>query len=89
MRISLSSAEEACGSFQLKLGEQNVPLKRPCLVSGTDQAWVVTSQEPNTLQTMRFGFTSHGSETRIDQLNIPTDSLHEEDESDYNLFVFL
>ena len=87
--IIVSLAEQVCGKFQLKLGEQNVLLKSPCLVSGTDLAWVVTSQKPNTLQMMRFGFTSCRSEPQIDQLNIPTDSLHEEDESDYNLLVFL
>ena len=55
--VITSSAELACWRYQLKLGEQNVALKRPCLVSGTDQLWVITSKEPNTLQTMRFGFT--------------------------------
>jgi len=60
--IIVSSAEQTCSKFQLKLREQNVPLKSPCLVLGTDQAWVVTSKEPNTLQMMRFGFTSYRSE---------------------------
>jgi len=48
--VFVSLAEQACRRFQFKLGEQNVPLKSPCLVSGTDLAWVVTSKEPNTLQ---------------------------------------
>jgi len=74
--VIVSSTEQACGRFQLKLGEQSVALKSPCLISGTDLAWVVTSQEPTTLQIMRFGFTSHRSETRIDLLNIPTDTLY-------------
>jgi len=83
--VIVSSAEQACSRFQLNVGEQSVALKSPCLVSGTDLTWVVTSQEPNTLQTMRFGFTSHRSETLIDQLNIPTDILQkEEDDSDYD-----
>jgi len=90
--VIVSSAEQACGRFQLKLGEQNVALKSPCLVSGTDLAWVVTSQEPNTLQSRRFGFTSHRSDKRIDQLNIPTDILNKEEddlEYDHLMSVFM
>jgi len=60
--VIVSSAEQARSRFQLKLGEQNVLLKSPCLVSATDLAWVVTSQEQNTLKMMRFGFTSYRSE---------------------------
>ena len=55
--IIVSSAEQACGKYQLKTGKQYVPIKSPSLVSGTDLVWVVTSKKPNTLQTMRFGFT--------------------------------
>jgi len=51
------------------LVEQSVALKSSCLVSGTDLAWVVTSQEPGILQSMRYGFTSHRSETLTDLLN--------------------
>ena len=39
------------------------------LVSGTDLAWVVTSKDPSTLQSIRFGFTSYRSDTLTDQLN--------------------
>jgi hypothetical protein len=60
--IILSLAERARSRVQLKLGEQSVALKSCCLVSRTDLAWVVTSQEPNTLQKLRFGFTSYGLE---------------------------
>ena len=62
-------------------------LKSPCLVLGTDLAWVVTSQAPGTLQMMRFGLTSYRSDTLTDQLNIPTGPLHREeddDDSDYD-----
>jgi len=37
-----------------------VAIKSPCLVSGTDMAWVVTSKEPNTLQSMQVVFTKKG-----------------------------
>jgi len=67
--VIVSSAEQACGRFQLKLGKKYVAIKSPSLVSGTDLRWVVTSQESNTLQSMRFGFTSQRSETRTDLLN--------------------
>lgn len=73
--IIVSSADHAFGRFQLKLGEQNVPLKSPSLVSVTDLAWVVISQEPGTLQMIRFVFTSQRSDRWIDQLNITTGIL--------------
>ena len=74
--VIVSSAEQARHRFQLKTGKQCVPIKSPSLVSGTDLMWVVTSKEPTTLQTMRFGFTSYRSDTLIDQLNIQIDILH-------------
>ena len=74
----VSSVEQARDRFQLKFGEQSVPIKSPCLVSEADLAWVVTSQEPGTLQSRRFGFTSHRSDKRLDKLNIPPDTLQQE-----------
>ena len=90
--IIVSSAEHARHRVQLKTGKHCVPIKSPSLVSGTDQVWVITSNEPSTLQTMRFGFTSYRSDTLTDQLNIPTDTLRrEEDDSDYDhlMVVFM
>jgi len=88
--VIVSSAEQASIRYQLKPGKHCVTFKSPSLVSGTDQAWVVTSQEPNTLQSMRFGFTSFRSDTLTDLLNIPTEPLHfedEDDDSDYDLMM--
>ena len=90
--IIINSAEQARHRVQLKTGKQYVPIKSPSLVSGTDLVWVVTSQEPNTLQAMRFGFTSYRTGTMTDLLNIPTDTLpREEDDSDYDrlMVVFM
>ena len=88
--IIVSSAEQARSRYQLKLGAQNVPIKSPSLVSGTDLVWVVTSKEPGTLQSMRFGFTSYRSDTRTDLLNIPTNTLpREEDDSEYDRLMYI
>ena len=90
--VIVSSAEQARHRYQLKTGKQCGPIKSPSLVSGTDMMWVITSQEPSTLQSMRFGFTSYRSDTRTDLLNIPADTLHrEEDNSDYDhlMVVFM
>jgi len=75
--VMVNSAEQARQRVQLKTGKQYVPIKSPSLVSGTDLIWVVTSKDPNTLQTMRFGFTSYRSDTRTDLLNIPKEILHQ------------
>ena len=90
--VIASSAEQTRSRYQLKTGKQCVPIKSPSLISGTDLAWVVTSKEPFTLQTMQFGFTSYRSDTLTDLLNIPTDTLHrDEDDSDYDhlMYIFL
>jgi len=83
--IIVSSAEQARVRYQLKPGKQNVPLKSPCLVSGTDLAWVVTSKEPNTLQSMRFGFTSYRSDTLTDLLNQKTDFGNKGEDDQYSM----
>ena len=67
--IIVSSTEHARNGVQLKPDKQYVPIKSFSLFLGTDQVWVITSKEPNTLQTMRFGFTSKRSDTLTDQLN--------------------
>ena len=86
--VIVSSVEQARSRYQLKTGKQYVPIKSPSLVSGTDLVWVITSQDPFTLQTMRFGFTSYRSDTWTDLLNIPTDTLYrDEDDSDYDHLI--
>ena len=57
--VIVSSAEQARLRYQLKTGKHCDPIKSPSLVSGTDMVWVVSSKDPSTLQTMRFGFTSY------------------------------
>ena len=55
--IIVSSAEQARQRYHLKAGQQCQGIKTPSIVSWGDWAWVVSSKEPGTLQTMRFGFT--------------------------------
>ena len=75
--VIVSSAVQARHWVQLKTGKHCVPIKSPSLVSETDLVWVITSQEPSTLQSMRFGFTSYRSVKLADLLNIPADILHQ------------
>lgn len=83
--VIVSTAEQARQRYHLKAGPYCQPIKTPCILSGGDLAWVVTSKAPGTLQTMRFGFTPHRSETRWDLLNKPSDTVSKgEDDSDYD-----
>lgn len=83
--VIVSSAQQAGSRYNLKAGQQCQFIHTPSIVSGGDLAWVMTSQEPFTLQGMRFGFTSHRSETRSDLLNLRTDTpVKGDDDSDYD-----
>lgn len=87
--VIASTAEQARLRYNLKPAQHCQPLKTLSLISGDDLAWVVTSQEPTTLQTMRFGFTSHRSETRMDLLNkrtapVSSDEDDDDDDSEYD-----
>lgn len=83
--IIVSSVGQAWSRYNLKAGPQCQAILSPSIVSGGDWAWVVTTQMPGTLQGMRFGFTSHRSESRRDLLNLKTDTLSKsEDDSDYD-----
>ena len=75
--VIVSKVEDVERRTNLKANELCGTVKTPSIVSGGDLMWVVTSQEPSTLQTMRFGFTLYQSEKRIDQMNIQTNTLHQ------------
>ena len=66
--VIVSKVENVKRRFNLKANELCRTVKTPSIVSGGDLAWVCTSKDPTTLQTMSFGFTPHRSETRIDML---------------------
>ena len=83
--VIISSAEQARHKYQIKTGKHYVTIKSPSLVSGTDLVWVVTSQEPSTLQSMRFGFTSYRSDTRTDLLNQKTDVGNKGEDDQYSM----
>ena len=78
--VIVSTAEQALQRYHLRAGQQRQGIKTPSIVSGGDLAWVVTSKEPGTLQTMRFGFTPHRSETRWDLLNKRSDTVSKGDD---------
>ena len=83
--VIISSAEQARHKVQIKTGKHYVPIKSPSLVSGANLVWVVTSKEPSTLQTMRFGFTSYRSDTRTDLLNQKTDVGNKGEDDQYSM----
>ena len=78
--VIVSKEEDVKSRTNLKANELCGTVKTPSLVSGGDLAWVITSKDPTTLQTMSFGFTPHRSETRIDMLNKRTDTISREDD---------
>ena len=83
--VIVSKVEDVKRRTNLKADELCGTVKTPSIVSGGDLAWVITSKEPTILQTMRFGFTPHRSETRIDMLNKRTDTIsREDDDSEYD-----
>lgn len=83
--VIVSRVEEVKRRYNFKANELCGTVKTPSIVSGGDLAWVITSKEPTTLQTMRFGFTPHRSETRTDMLNTRTDEASiGDDDSDYD-----
>jgi len=80
--IIISTAEQAKSRYGLQLDKAFVPIPRPSLLSGGDQAWVITSKSPDILQSMKFGFTSEHSQKRMDLLNLRTDLTEREEEED-------
>jgi len=80
--VLVSSQQEALTKYNLKAQEFCFPIPSPSVLSGGDFAWVITSKTPDTLQSMKFGFTSEVSEKRMDLLNLRTDESEREDEED-------
>ena len=88
--VIVSKVEDVKRRTNLKADELCGTVKTPSIVSGGDLAWVITSKEPTILQTMRFGFTPHRSETRIDMLNKRTDTVsREDDDSEYDRLMYI
>jgi putative SOS response-associated peptidase YedK len=83
--VIVSTAEQAKVRYKLKTVEFAIPIPRPSILSGGDKAWVLTSKSPDTLQTMKFGYTNQYAKQRNDLLNLRTDQVErEEDEQEYD-----
>ena len=83
--IIVSTVEQATSRYHLRLDKAYIPIPRPSVISGGDQAWVITSKSPDILQSMKFGFTSELSRKRMDLLNLRTDeTVREEEEDEYD-----
>jgi len=80
--VIVSTAEHARNRYHIQLDKALVPIPRSSVISGGDQAWVITSKSPDTLQSMKFGFTSELSPKRMDMLNLRTDKTEREEEED-------
>ncbi|MBA4411568.1 MAG: hypothetical protein C0397_19385 [Odoribacter sp.] len=78
--VIVSTIEDVKQRYGIKSNELCLPIISPSILSGGDQAWVITSKNPRTLQSMNFGFTSHRSKTRTDLLNLRTDDFEKEDD---------
>ena len=88
--VIVSKVEDVKRRTNLKANELCGTVKTSSIVSGGDLMWVVTSQEPNTLQSMRFGFTSYRSETLTDLLNQKTDVGNKGEDDQYcMIWVFM
>ena len=83
--VIVSNQGLALSRYNLRSNEFCFPIHSPSIISGGDKAWVITSRSPDTLQSMKFGYTSEFSKKRIDLLNMRTDHVRlEEDEQEYD-----
>ena len=83
--VIVSTAEQAKVRYKLQSTEFALPILRPSVISGGDKAWVITSKSPDTLQSMKFGYTNEYAKQRIDLLNLRTDQVErEDDEQEYD-----
>lgn len=83
--VVVSNLGQALSRYGLRSNEFCFPIPSPSVISGTDKAWVITSKSPDTLQSMKFGYTSEFSKKRMDLLNLRTDNLErEDDEQEYD-----
>lgn len=74
--VIVSSQGQALTKYKLRTNEFCLPIQTPSIASGGDQTWVITSRSPDTLQTMKFGYTSEFSQKRMDLLNLRTDKVN-------------
>lgn len=82
--VIVSTQGQALSRYGLRSNEFCFPIHSPSILSGGDKAWVITSRSPDTLQSMKFGYTSEFSLKRMDTLNLLTDQVkREEDEQEY------
>lgn len=83
--VIVSTQGQALAKYNLRSNEFCFPIHSPSILSGGDKAWVITSRSPDTLQSMKFGYTSEFSKKRIDLLNMRTDNLErDDDEQEYD-----
>lgn len=83
--VIVSSQGQALTRYNLRSNEFYFPIHSPSIISGGDKAWVITSRSPDTLQSMKFGYTSEFSKKRVDLLNMRTDNLEsDDDEGEYD-----
>lgn len=83
--VIVSTPKQAKIRYKLQSSEFALPISSPSVISGGDMAWVITSKSPDTLQSMKFGYTSEYSRQHMNLLNIRTDQLErEEDEQEYD-----
>lgn len=83
--VIVSTAEQAKVRYKLQSVEFALPIPKPSVISGGDKAWVLTSKSPETLQSMKFGYTNEYAKQRMDLLNLRTDQVdREDDEQEYD-----
>ena len=83
--VIVSTKEQAKIRYKLQSVEFALPIPKPSVISGGDKAWVLTSKSPETLQSMKFGYTNEYAKQRMDLLNLRTDQIErEDDEQEYD-----
>ena len=74
--VVVSSIIEIRQKYNLKADDSIQPIKSSAVISGGDKAWVVTSKNPYTINSMYFGFTVHESKKRTDLLNVRIEEMN-------------
>ena len=77
--VIVSTITDIKKRYNVKSDESCLAVKSPSILSGSDLAWVITSKDPRTVKSMKFGFTSHRSEIRTDTLNVKTEDVNNQD----------
>lgn len=74
--VVVSTQGQALSRYSLRTNEFCFPIQTPSIISGGDQAWVITSRSPDTLQSMKFGYNSEFSKVRKDILVLRCDKVY-------------